>query len=34
MLLGRNDQFTADKAIKVTIVFNRFGAGLTERMPR
>ncbi|KAF5474840.1 hypothetical protein F2P56_006700 [Juglans regia] len=34
MLLGHNDKFTADKVMKVTIVFNRFGAGCVERMPR
>ncbi|PON52124.1 Pectate lyase [Parasponia andersonii] len=34
MLLGHNDQFTADTAMKVTIVFNRVGDGLTERMLR
>ncbi|KAL6197656.1 hypothetical protein ACLB2K_033262 [Fragaria x ananassa] len=34
MLLGHNDKFTADKIMKVTIAFNRFGAGLIERMPR
>ncbi|KAB1221770.1 putative pectate lyase 2 [Morella rubra] len=34
MLLGHNDDFTADRVMRVTIVFNRFGAGLIERMPR
>ncbi|XP_039037478.1 putative pectate lyase 2 [Hibiscus syriacus] len=34
MLLGHRDTFTADKVMKVTIVFNRFGEGLIERMPR
>ncbi|KAE7995377.1 hypothetical protein FH972_000184 [Carpinus fangiana] len=34
MLLGHNDAFTEDKVMRVTIVFNRFGAGLVERMPR
>ncbi|KDO78309.1 hypothetical protein CISIN_1g047672mg [Citrus sinensis] len=34
MLLGHNDQFTADKIMKVTIAFNHFGPGLIERMPR
>ncbi|XP_023001281.1 probable pectate lyase 16 [Cucurbita maxima] len=34
MLLGHNDGFTDDKIMRVTIVFNRFGAGLIERMPR
>ncbi|KAL5578776.1 hypothetical protein UlMin_011218 [Ulmus minor] len=34
MLLGHNDNYSDDKIMKVTIVFNRFGAGLVERMPR
>ncbi|CAK8564411.1 unnamed protein product [Lathyrus sativus] len=34
MLLGHNDDYTADKIMKVTIVFNRFASGLIERMPR
>ncbi|XVE51075.1 hypothetical protein DITRI_Ditri02bG0009500 [Diplodiscus trichospermus] len=34
MLLGHNDKFTADKVMKVTVVFNRFAQGLIERMPR
>ncbi|KAL4345445.1 hypothetical protein AHAS_Ahas11G0279100 [Arachis hypogaea] len=34
MLLGHNDEYTADKIMKVTIAFNRFASGLTERMPR
>ncbi|XVF87772.1 hypothetical protein PTKIN_Ptkin18bG0147600 [Pterospermum kingtungense] len=34
MLLGHSDEFTADKDMKVTVVFNRFGEGLIERMPR
>ncbi|ONI09957.1 hypothetical protein PRUPE_4G020600 [Prunus persica] len=34
MLLGHNDNFSADEGMKVTIAFNRFGAGLIERMPR
>ncbi|EXB77051.1 hypothetical protein L484_014178 [Morus notabilis] len=34
MLLGHSDKFTADKTMKVTIAFNRFGPGLIERMPR
>ncbi|KAK9133306.1 hypothetical protein Scep_012834 [Stephania cephalantha] len=34
MLLGHNDQFTADKVMKVTVVFNYFGPGLVQRMPR
>ncbi|KAL2339217.1 hypothetical protein Fmac_013663 [Flemingia macrophylla] len=34
MLLGHNDEYTADQIMKVTIVFNQFASGLTERMPR
>uniref|UniRef100_A0A7N0TVK1 Pectate lyase n=1 Tax=Kalanchoe fedtschenkoi TaxID=63787 RepID=A0A7N0TVK1_KALFE len=34
MLLGHNDQFSADKIMRVTVAFNRFGAGCIERMPR
>ncbi|KAL3742194.1 hypothetical protein ACJRO7_017646 [Eucalyptus globulus] len=34
MLLGHNDKYTADKVMRVTVVFNRFGSGLIERMPR
>ncbi|XP_047313051.1 putative pectate lyase 2 [Impatiens glandulifera] len=34
MLFGHNDNNKEDKAIKVTVVFNRFGAGLVQRMPR
>ncbi|XP_038710824.1 probable pectate lyase 16 isoform X2 [Tripterygium wilfordii] len=34
MLLGHNDGFSADKVMKITIVLNRFGTGLIERMPR
>ncbi|KAF9599043.1 hypothetical protein IFM89_033388 [Coptis chinensis] len=34
MLFGQNDQFTADKIMKVTVVFNHFGPSLIERMPR
>ncbi|KAI3440168.1 Pectate lyase [Psidium guajava] len=34
MLLGHNDKYTADKVMRVTVVFNRFGPGLIERMPR
>jgi pectate lyase len=34
MLLGHNDAYSEDKVMRVTIVFNRFGAGLVERMPR
>ncbi|PPD96417.1 hypothetical protein ES288_D06G196400v1 [Gossypium darwinii] len=34
MLLGHSDDFAADEVMKVTLVFNRFGEGLIERMPR
>ncbi|KAH9327302.1 hypothetical protein KI387_007480, partial [Taxus chinensis] len=34
MLLGHNDGFTADKIMRATITFNRFGPNLVERMPR
>lgn len=34
MLFGHNDGFVADKAMKVTLVFNHFGTGLVQRMPR
>ena len=34
MLLGHNDNFTADKIMRITIAFNHFGADLVQRMPR
>ncbi|KAI3963264.1 hypothetical protein MKW92_046365 [Papaver armeniacum] len=34
MLLGHNDHFKGDKVMKVTLVFNHFGPGLVQRMPR
>ncbi|MQL72098.1 hypothetical protein Taro_004419 [Colocasia esculenta] len=34
MLFGHRDSFVADKAMKVTVVFNHFGEGLVQRMPR
>ncbi|MQM01532.1 hypothetical protein Taro_034294 [Colocasia esculenta] len=34
MLLGHLDTFIADKGMKVTLVFNHFGEGLVQRMPR
>ncbi|KAH7415600.1 hypothetical protein KP509_14G053300 [Ceratopteris richardii] len=34
MLLGHNDRYSADKAMRVTVAFNRFGPGLNQRMPR
>ncbi|CAA0835891.1 Putative pectate lyase 2 [Striga hermonthica] len=33
MLVGHDDQNYEDKAIKVTVAFNRFGPGLIQRMP-
>ncbi|KAA8520125.1 hypothetical protein F0562_014381 [Nyssa sinensis] len=34
MLLGHEDGYTADRVMKVTVVFNHFGPGLVQRMPR
>ncbi|GLJ28750.1 hypothetical protein SUGI_0566680 [Cryptomeria japonica] len=34
MLLGHSDDYTADKAMEVTVAFNHFGPGLIQRMPR
>ncbi|KAL4634240.1 hypothetical protein ACB092_04G185700 [Castanea dentata] len=34
ILLGHNDAYTADKSMQVTIAFNHFGEGLTQRIPR
>ncbi|KAK7842484.1 putative pectate lyase 5 [Quercus suber] len=34
ILLGHSDDYTADKSMKVTIAFNHFGEGLTQRLPR
>ncbi|EFJ32208.1 hypothetical protein SELMODRAFT_407495 [Selaginella moellendorffii] len=34
MLLGHNDDYTADRAMQVTVAYNHFGQGLVERMPR
>lgn len=34
MLLGHEDNFLADKIMKVTIIYNHFGSGLVQRMPR
>ncbi|KAL8136851.1 hypothetical protein V2J09_002852 [Rumex salicifolius] len=34
MLLGHSAKNTADKVMKVTIVYNHFGPGLVQRMPR
>ncbi|KAK7245889.1 hypothetical protein RIF29_40743 [Crotalaria pallida] len=34
MLLGHNDEYSADRVMKVTVAFNRFASGLIQRMPR
>nr|GMD02921.1 putative pectate lyase 2 [Ipomoea batatas] len=34
MLLGHRDSYTADRVMKVTVVFNHFGRDLVQRMPR
>ncbi|KAL9235389.1 hypothetical protein vseg_010150 [Gypsophila vaccaria] len=34
MLLGHDDDFKDDKNMKVTVVYNRFGPGCHQRMPR
>ncbi|KAL1338079.1 hypothetical protein HN51_032756 [Arachis hypogaea] len=34
MLFGADDRFTRDKIMQVTVVFNHFGQGLIQRMPR
>ncbi|KAL6548508.1 hypothetical protein OROGR_008929 [Orobanche gracilis] len=34
MLLGHSDSYVRDKKMQVTIAFNHFGEGLTQRMPR
>ncbi|KAJ9153937.1 hypothetical protein P3X46_027323 [Hevea brasiliensis] len=34
MLMGHSDDFLDDKNMQVTIAFNFFGEGLTQRMPR
>ncbi|KDP30495.1 hypothetical protein JCGZ_16174 [Jatropha curcas] len=34
MLLGHDDRYVLDSGMQVTIAFNRFGAGLVQRMPR
>ncbi|KAJ7559226.1 hypothetical protein O6H91_04G075000 [Diphasiastrum complanatum] len=34
MLLGHDDSYSADKIMKVTVMYNHFGPGLVERMPR
>lgn len=34
MLLGHDDNYLPDSGMQVTIAFNHFGEGLTQRMPR
>uniref|UniRef100_A0A453Q1T6 Pectate lyase n=1 Tax=Aegilops tauschii subsp. strangulata TaxID=200361 RepID=A0A453Q1T6_AEGTS len=34
MLLGHNDQHVADRRMRVTVAFNRFGPNVNQRMPR
>eukprot|EP00253_Pinus_taeda_P001047 PITA_01047 len=34
MLLGHDDTYDGDKNMKVTVAYNHFGPGLTQRMPR
>ncbi|KAK9935966.1 hypothetical protein M0R45_012836 [Rubus argutus] len=34
MMLGHSDSYDGDKVMQVTVVYNRFGEGLTQRMPR
>ncbi|KAI3466551.1 hypothetical protein Pfo_023214 [Paulownia fortunei] len=34
MLLGHRDGYTADRIMKATVVFNHFGPGLVQRLPR
>ena len=34
MLLGHSDSNTADNNMRVTVVLNKFGPNLSERMPR
>lgn len=34
MLIGHKDNNLEDKIMKVTIVYNHFGPGLVQRMPR
>ncbi|KAL7113267.1 hypothetical protein ACP275_04G051700 [Erythranthe tilingii] len=34
MLLGHSDSNTRDKVMQVTVAYNHFGEGLTQRMPR
>ena len=32
--MGHNDDYTDDKILKAMVVFNHFGKGLSEQMPR
>ncbi|MED6192069.1 hypothetical protein PIB30_006567 [Stylosanthes scabra] len=34
MLFGADDTYTKDKIMQITVVFNHFGQGLVQRMPR
>lgn len=34
ILLGHSDSYSADKIMRVTLVYNHFGPGLIQRMPR
>ena len=34
MLFGANDSHTIDEIMQITVVFNHFGQGLVQRMPR
>ncbi|XP_057798229.1 probable pectate lyase 8 [Salvia miltiorrhiza] len=34
MLLGHSDDYEGDKVMQVTVAYNHFGEGLTQRMPR
>ncbi|KAK9107746.1 hypothetical protein Syun_023757 [Stephania yunnanensis] len=34
MLFGSSDAFEGDKVMQITVAFNHFGQGLTQRMPR
>lgn len=33
MLFGHSDSYTADKDMQVTVAYNHFGEGLTQRLP-
>jgi pectate lyase len=34
MLFGAHNTDTGDREMEVTVAFNKFGSGLTQRMPR